>query len=304
MKANLNRIIDGTILSVLFLTIFVYAIFGVQWFFNNSLREPTQEVFLGSISCAPTDIIIPEGEIFSEVNADSVISVESDLKNINKIIFSKDSDKKLPIASLTKLMTAIIVLDNYNLSDTFLVSTRADSMAPIEHDVKAGDVMTVKNFLYIMLVGSSNRSAYTLSELAGEQKFVELMNKKAEELGMKDTLFADPTGLHPQNISTANDLANLAIYILKDYPGIAEMSRIKELYIPGFGNVVNTDELLDEIPNIVCSKTGFTKIAKGCLLLVVNNPKNNDYLINVILGADNRFFEMKKLINFSSKICQ
>jgi len=238
------------------------------------------------------------------INAKSAISIESNLQDINKIIFEKDRNIQLPIASLTKLMTAVVVLDNYNLSAILRVDEIADSQDPLKQDVKLGDAMTVENFLDIMLVGSSNKSAYTLSELAGEQNFVALMNQKAKDLGMQNTFFADPTGLSAEDVSTASDLTKLADYVLKNYPKISNISKLKEIYVPGFGNVENTDQLLGEIPDIICSKTGFTAEAKGCLLLVVNNPSNNDYLIGVILGADDRFSEMKKLIDYSNATCK
>lgn len=297
---NLSRAISGFLLSLIFLALFVYMITGAKWVFDKSFQDGSSNEFLGSVSDGAQNIAKNNLSV-EEMDAEAAISVESNLKDINKILFDKNSNAQLPIASLTKLMTAVIVLDNYNLSDTIVVDKIADSYGPIEQDVKLGDVMSVEDFLNIMLVGSSNKSAYALSEgpggSFGEQNFVELMNKKAKDLGLKNTSFADPTGLSPKNISTAKDLAKLAEYILKSYPKIADISKMKEIYIYGFGNVKNTDQLLGEIPEIICSKTGFTAAAKGCLLLVINNSKNNDYLINVVLGADDRFSEMRKLIN-------
>ena len=298
---NLKRAIGGPILSFIFLVSIVYMIFVVQTVMKDYL--PNQSMFLGSIS-EPSQNIASDETPKPEVTAVSAISVESDLKGTNKIIFDKNVDAKLPIASLTKLMTAIIVLDNYNLSDTITVDKIADSQDAMKQDIKLGDNMPVKSFLEIMLVGSSNKSAYALAELIGEQKFVGLMNKKAKEFGLENTFFVDPTGLNSGNVSTAKDLSKLAEYILKNYPKIAEITKNKEFFVPNFGYVLNTDQLLGEIPEVVCSKTGFTTAAKGCLLLVMNNQKNNDYLINVVLGADDRFLEMKKIINWSSVMCQ
>jgi len=302
---NFKRAIKGFLLSFVFLVFFIYMIAGVQWIFESYFQNQNETVFLGSISSDVQAKNIENPEL--EVNAISAISVESNLKDLNKVIFDKNSDIKLPIASLTKLMTAVIVLDNHDLSNTIAVDERADSQDPMKQDVKLGDIMSVESFLNIMLIGSSNKSAYALAEgpggLIGEQKFVELMNQKAKNLGLQNTFFADPTGLSPENISTAKDLTVLARYILKNYPKIADISKEKEFYIPGFGKVANTNQLLGEVSEIVCSKTGFTAEAKGCLLLVVNNSKNSDYLINVILGADDRFSEMKKLINWSSATC-
>lgn len=314
---NLKRAIGGFLLSLVFLLFFTYMIYGMQSFLKNSSQSQAEDIFLGNFSNGVQNVVTQnedkktdvrvdaattQSTVDQEITAESAISIESDLLNVRNVIFKKNSGKKLPIASLTKLMTAIVVLDNYDLSDIVTVNKAADLQDPMKQDVKLGDAMPAKNFLDIMLIESSNKSAYALSELMGTQKFVDLMNQKAKSLGLKNTFFEDPTGLSPQNVSTASDLIELAEYIFKNYPKIADISMVKELYIPTFGTALNTDELLGEMPNIVFGKTGFTIEAKGCLLLVLDNPKNNNYLINVILGADDRFSEMKKLVNRSEAI--
>ncbi len=278
----------------------------MQGFFVKPLQNNNSSLYLANISDAVQQnvsentadeiVVLPANK--PEVNAKSAISIESNLQDQSKVIFEKDSNLQLPIASLTKLMTAIVVLENYNLSDLVIVSKIADSQDVVKQDVKIGDKLSVEGFLDIMLIESSNKSAYALSELIGEEKFVMMMNKKAKDLGLKNTFFADPTGLSAQNVSTANDLAKLAETILKNYPEIARISKAKTFYIKGFGQVENTDQLLSEVPDIVCSKTGFTNEAKGCLLLVINSQRDNNYKINIILGADDRFLEMKKIINW------
>jgi len=301
---NIKRAISGFLLSFAFLLVFLYAVSGVKWIFNNSL--PVEEISAG-VSDAVANIAPENKQTVQlpapDINAAGVISVESDLSGENKIIFEKNSETKLPIASLTKLMTAVIVLDNYDLSENITIDELADSQDPMKQDVKLGDNMPIENLLNVMLIGSSNKSAYALSEVMGEQKFVGLMNKKAKEIGLANTIFYDPTGLSAQNISTAGDLVKLAEYILKNYSKIADISRIKELNIPKLGKIASTNELLGEVPKIVCGKTGFTTPAKGCLLLVIENQKNNDYIINVILGTDDRFLEMRKLIDWQNATC-
>lgn len=298
------RAIIGFLLSLVFLIFFAYTISGLQLVYLNYIKTPTEEVFLGSVSDSITEEnTVEKSTPTLDINAEAAISVETNLNGDNKVLFEKDADKKLPIASLTKLMTGIVVLDNYNLSKILIVDEAADSQDPMKQDVKLGDTMAVENLLEIMLIGSSNKSAYALSEMIGTKKFVELMNRKAEYIGLKNTSFVDPTGLSDQNISTAKDLVRLTEHILKNYPKIAMLTRAREFYVPGFGKILNTDELLQEIPDVVCSKTGFTTEAKGCLLLAVNSSKASGYLINVILGADDRFSEMKKLINWSNSIC-
>ena len=298
---NLKRAIGGPLLALAFFVFFAYAIFGVKWVLDSFAQGVGEKEFSASLPIAAQNVepTIPD----LEISAASAISVESDLQGSDRVIFVKAGDEKMPIASLTKLMTAVIVLDNYNLSDTVVVGSAADAQAPMKQDVKLGQALTVENFLDIMMIESSNKAAYALSELMGEQKFVELMNQKAINLGLENTFFTDPTGISSEDISTASDLAKLAEYILKNYPSISDISSNKELYVPEFGEVLNTDQLLSEIPEIVCSKTGFTTAAKGCLLLVTRDSKDDDYSINIVLGADDRFSEMRKIINYSNAIC-
>ena len=297
---NLGKAIISFVLSFAFLVFFMYAIFGTQWIFQNCFAGQRETSSLADVSGAVQNIVSPtptDPPPALKINAESAISVESNLLSADKIIFEKSGSEKLPIASLTKLMTAVVAIDNYNLSDEISVDAAADAQDSLKQDVKLGDTMPAESFLEIMLVESSNKSAYTLAEKMGEQKFSALMNQKAKNIGLQNTFFADPTGLSSQNVSTAQDLAKLAEYILKNYPKIGQISRLKEINVPNFGEVENSDELLGEVSEIVCSKTGFTDVAKGCLLLVINNTKNSDYIINIILGADDRFGEMKKLIN-------
>ena len=297
---NLKRAIFGPLLSIVFLTFFAYAISGLKGVLVSLPQNNSNMVASADILSAVENTVVAGPEI----NAKSAISIESNLLGEDKIIFEKNSEEIMPIASLAKLMTAVVAIDNYNMSDTTVVDEVADLQDPMKQDVKLGDVFTVENFLNIMLVESSNKAAYTLSEIMGVEKFVALMNQKAKDLGLENTFFADPTGLSSEDVSTAGDLAKFTEYILKNYPEIAKISKEAEIDVPNFGKVQNTDQLLLEIPNIVCSKTGFTDAANGCLLLVTNNQTNSDYVINVVLGADDRFGEMKKLINWSNITCK
>lgn len=304
---KIARLIDGFILGLAFFCFFGQAFFAVAFFVGNSDRFT--EYFLGSASGARK---IPQNQIqtdllkvpLPQIDAKAVISVETNFAGYKNTLFEKSANTPLPIASLTKLMTAVVVLDNYNLADTWQVSATAAAFYPVEPDINEGGDFLIRTFLQIMLVGSSNRSAYALAEVIGERQFVTLMNLKAEEIGLKNTSFSEPTGLSPENTSTARDLAVLAEYIIKNYPAIAEMSLIKELYVPEVGLVKNTDLLLADMSGIVCGKTGFTKEASGCLLLVVEDPSKENYLVNVILGSDDRFAEMHKLVNWSSQACK
>ena len=319
MKLNWRRLIEGILFSFVPLFSFVFFVYGSQLYLSS---DDSEGMFLGSISntaltenygtgqnieTTPTTADNQSGEelnneepVSTEINAKAAISVETDLQNNENIIFKRDEDLKLPIASLTKLMTAIISFENYDLSQNITVSKEADLQLPMQTDFKLGDTFSIEKFLYVMLIESSNKAAYTLSENIGQEKFVALMNKKAQRIGLKNTFFADPTGLSAQNVSTASDLVILAKYILKNHPEIAQITTIKNYELRDLGKIANTNQLLTDVPDIVFSKTGFTNYANGCLLIAIDNSKNNDYLINIILGADDRLLEMKKLINWQS----
>jgi len=293
-----KKIIAGFFLSILFLLFFVYIISCVKLVFENNKFE--NETLLGSLSAASENFAqsgIEQNLLPLDVSAEAAISVKSNLEGESTVVFQKNSDLKVPIASLTKLMTAVVVSNNYDLSQKITISSEADSQFPSKRDVKSGDVFPTGSLLEIMLIESSNRAAYALAEAIGKDAFVDLMNHEARKIGMENTNFTDPTGISSGNVSTVNDLVKLAEHVLKNYPRLANISKTKYFYTPGFGGIINTNELLGEIPEIVFGKTGFTDEAKGCLILAVINQNDNSYFINVVLGAEDRFFEMRKIVN-------
>jgi len=306
MNVNWGKLITGVLLSFIPLFCFVFIVYSSRAYLSSeNLKE---DYFLGSISPSIKEDYNSEEDnkvylIPATIDATAAVSIESNFSDaLEKNIFEKNRDLKLPIASLTKLMTAVVAIENYDLSQKITISKEADSQLPMQTDFKLEDTFPIEKILYVMLIESSNKAAFALSEKMGQEKFISLMNQKAKDIGMQNTFFADPTGLSSGNISTANDLVVLIKYILKKYPKIAEISTIKEYELENFGKIENTNQLLVEFPEIVFGKTGFTNDANGCLLLVLKNPKNNNYLINIILGADDRFSEMRKLINWENII--
>jgi len=323
MNRKKIKLIKGILLSFIPLLLFVFCVYGSNSFLTAKSFSDLDEDFLASaagsqinISGGDSEAVIEAEEvsdtgetieksqnsdIYREPELKSAISVETDLSGSGDIIiFQKSSDMQLPIASITKLMTAIVCLEYYQLPDEVVVSQEADSQSAMKIDLKEGDVFSAEELLHIMLIESSNKAAYALSEKIGEENFVATMNRKAKDIGMTNTFFADPTGLSPDNVSTSDDLILLAEYILNDYPEIAAITQTKEYELENFGKISNTNQILAENPNVVLGKTGFTSYANGCLLVSLKNPQNNNYSINVVLGADDRFAEMRKLIEFQN----
>lgn len=230
-----------------------------------------------------------------------------------KILFEKNTEEALPIASLTKLMTAKVVLENYDLSKEIKISKEAIDQEENFGKLIIGKVFPVEYLLYPLLMESSNDTAFALAndyDGMTEEEFIEIMNFEAKKINLENTFFVNTSGLDPDppdkeiNYSTANDLAVLTKELLKKDLIWEILSTTKfNRYGP---ELVNTNKFLYEESlawqdKIVGGKTGYTDIAGGCMILVTRSPKDNGYLINVILGSNgsnDKFLEMQKLVNW------
>ncbi|MBI2063476.1 MAG: D-alanyl-D-alanine carboxypeptidase [Candidatus Yanofskybacteria bacterium] len=244
------------------------------------------------------DFNVPEPEI--EARAAALYDIRS-----GRFLFTKNINKRLPIASITKLMTAVVVLENLNIDQIFTVSAETINVDGNGADFYKGEQLRVADLLKIMLVKSSNDAALTLTVEAQRNglNLIEKMNEKAQSLGMYNTKFTDPAGLDDNNaFSTAADLVKLVHYA-ESYELIsrtlqeisADVSsvdgRIKH-------HLLSTNQLLGQIPNIVLGKTGFTDNALGTMALEAEINNGADGIISVILGSAERFGETKKLIEW------
>jgi len=225
----------------------------------------------------------------------------------DKFLFKKNVNQKLAIASLTKIMTAIIIYENYDLEKEITISFNAGSKEGDGNHFQTGETFKTKDLLDAVLMESSNKAATALAELVGEQEFVRLMNLKARNLGLDNTHFYNPTGLDPDygneiNYSTIKDLVVLSKYLSKQ-PELVEIMKTKEKDIYQSSGVFHhriktTNELLYEMFEIKAGKTGKTPMAGQCLILILDNPNSNKDLVNIILGSNNNFQQMRKLNNW------
>jgi D-alanyl-D-alanine carboxypeptidase len=255
-----------------------------------------------------------------EIEAESAISVKINKNNNQqKILLEKNSCVKLPIASLTKLMTAHTVLENYDLDQVIEISEQALEREEDFGGLLLGEKITAQDLLYLALIESSNDAAFALAEQIGEIEFAGLMNLEAQKtLGLENTYFVNSTGLDPDdenqgcNYSTAQDLAEFSAQII-DNPlifDILSQSEVKFSSADGtYHHLKTTNEFLEMrdnpkveseypewLPNVIAGKTGWTSLAGGCLILVLELA-DDEYLINVILGSDDKFVEMQKMID-------
>jgi len=285
------------------------------WWGINIFQENLENYFYAQISQPLEDIVvvkIPPPKPKLDLQAKAAISVKLNESGAEKIIFNKNINQPLPIASLTKLMTAVIVLENYDLENTLItISKTAANQENVPNygnlDKEIGKKFTLEQLLELMLIYSSNDAAWALSEVIEVPNFLEKMNQKAKDLGLENTNFINPHGLDPENLhydpsvinfynySTARDLVKLAQYILKEHPVIFEISHKAPLYSikDGIFDLFLTQE-------VIGGKTGYTDEAGGCIIFIFKNERGS-FFVNLILGAPSssaRITEMQKLIDW------
>lgn len=235
-----------------------------------------------------------------EISADAAILIDS---SSEKVLYSKNENQKMYPASTTKILTAILTIENCNLNDVVTVPYEAISSITSGYSVAAlqtGEQLTVEQLLQVMLVHSANDAANVLAfHVSGSiENFAELMNNKVSELGLTNTHFTNPSGMHDENhYSTAHDLAIIMKYCMKN-DTFRSLSSLKYCTIPATNKydvrVFNTtNELLiydnrDVSSNYyykyaIAGKTGYTTQAKNCLVSVAK--KENLELICVVLSA-------------------
>lgn len=211
-----------------------------------------------------------------------------------KIIFEKDKDKEVSVASLTKMVSQIIVLEevekgNIKWSDIVTVSRNASSMGGSQIYLSEGEKITVEDLMKGISVASGNDATVAIAEYisGSEEKFVKRMNKKVKELGLKHTHFVNCTGLDEENhFSSAYDMSIIAKELVINHPEILRFSSIYEDYLrentPNKFWLVNTNKLISQYSGTDGLKTGHTDLAGYCLSATVK--RGNLRLIGIVLG--------------------
>jgi D-alanyl-D-alanine carboxypeptidase (penicillin-binding protein 5/6) len=224
-----------------------------------------------------------------EFNSRATAVMES---STGRILYAKNPNLRLPPASTTKLMTAIIVMEEANPSDIVKISKNASLVSPLKAGFKEGDEVTIETLLYAALLRSANDAAVALAEaVAGsEERFVYLMNRKAEAMGLKDTKFINPHGLPgPDQHTTAFDLSIMMRYALR-YPKLKEIigTRVAEVSTARGNDLFlkNTNKLLWSDEDLIGGKTGYTRQARHCFVCAAEREK--DTIIVALLGSPSR----------------
>ena len=245
------------------------------------------------------------GALVPDIRAAAAIILDP---TTGQVLWGENAQEKRSIASITKVMTAVVFLeDQPDLSQTVTIE-RVDTYAASTTYLRANERITLDNLLHLTLIASDNAAARALARLShgGTATFVERMNSKAIELGLESTSFTDPSGLKAENISSAYDLSRLITYAATD-ERIAPIMRLAEYKVQTNRrtiNIHNTNRLvIDGDVTVMGGKTGFISKAGHCLATLLRMPQGNQVAV-VVLGATSnpgRFWETRHLFNWFSQ---
>ncbi len=260
------------------------------------------------LACLCLCLMLPLNVLFAvtepsepKITSTAAILMEQDTK---RVLYGKNHRSKVKIASTTKILTAIVAIENKDLEDIVIISKKAAGTGGSTVGLKAGSEVSLKSLMYGMLLKSGNDCAVAIAEYVGGdvENFAKMMNKKAYEIGAKDTYCTNPHGLDSdKNYSTAYDLALITSYA-KTNETLSKMLGTESITVPwGTSSkyLSNTNRLLFTYEYCDGGKTGFTNGANRCL--VATAKKEDLKVIAVILGAvttDIRFSETKELLKY------
>ncbi len=224
----------------------------------------------------------------------------------NQVLWESHAQEPRSIASITKVMTALVYLEQQTELTRDAVIARSDVLRASTTYLRAGERVTVGELLHLALIASDNAAARALARVSrwGSSEFVRQMNIKAAELGLGSTRFADPSGLDEANVSSAYDLSRLIAHAVRN-PRIASIMQKRQYRVYTSRRRVtirNTNRLLEGNVAIRGGKTGYINEAGYCLAALVELPQNHPVAV-VVLGARSnagRFAEVRRLVNWIS----
>lgn len=266
--------------SISFQDVKATEIFGTQ---AQLIEIAQQEVLL-------LQALIKNYTLGQEITADAYMVV--DLSD-SSVLLEKNPNKPYSIASVTKLMNAVISLQNIDMQKTITVTDEMTKPLGDSPCIYSGLTITAENLLKAALIQSSNDAAEALSYFIGNEKFIKLMNQQAENIGMKNTAYYDVYGINSNNQSTASDLIKLVAYINKNYPEIWEIGKVNNFWLPDssgfmlkFKNVNNFYPL----SNFIGGKTGYTIEAKQAIASAWEI--NGKEIAIIVLSSENRMADV------------
>lgn len=300
-------------LMVLFFAILLAAIFVLvkKILFNEVLTNIKNNNITQKINSEKLKPYPKKQENILDIQAAAAFSIFIGKNKEEYLLFEKNKEVRFPIASITKLMVALIASEIYKENDEVIISKSALGVKGLSGNYILGDKILFKDAIRALLISSHNEIAVAIAERVGIDEFLRKMNDKAVELGLVNTHYFNVSGVDPSgereeiNYSTASDTYKLIRHIFENYPDIFSILREKEYYLKDAqGNlktiIKTTNKLLedeDTALSVFGGKTGSTPRAKFNLAIVSEAPSDG-YIISVVIGSENSFQDMKNLLKY------
>ena len=246
------------------------------------------------------------------LSAGAILSMFVNTKGDEHILIQKNNKRRMPIASITKLMTALVASEMLQPDDHIIIKQSALDGKGVSGKFIVNETISLKDALHAILIESNNEIAIAITEVIGTELFIQKMNEHAHELNMPDTHFVNVTGLDPgigsekMNYATTSDIAKLLHHIFKNKKDIFAILKKQEHSIITSNTrrtipIKTTNELLDdqEVPlEVLGGKTGTTPKAKSNLTTVANTPSQKGHVITVVLRSKESFADTKNLLHY------
>lgn len=234
---------------------------------DNILVPEGQHVLVNQSQDTTSGQYYFQSQDYKVPNTSGLAYVVADV-DTGEVIIEKNSSMVLPIASISKLVTAVVAKEYMNQHDTVAVSRSSIEMYGTFGRLSNGEKILITDLYYPLIMESSNDAAEVFAESFGYDGFINLMNTKVKEFGMKDTSFVEPSGLSEKNVSTASDLFKLAQNITKTYPEIWDISRVRQYSI--LKHTWTNGSILARRSDYIGGKNGFTYEAEQTTVVVLN----------------------------------
>ncbi len=298
---NLTARIRLILLSALGLVIIAFLGWNTIWLESSS---KTAEASIEDIDYF--DFELPDSNLSRAIylNLKAAIAVDNDSK---EVLYSYNADEVRPVASITKLLTAMVVLDRYD-PDSIITITREDARRSAKSLFRVGTKVRAIDLLHAALLQSDNRAARALARtVAGTyEEFAAMMNEKAKEIGLDHTEMCEPTGLDERNCSTAAECVKLINNAIRLYPEIARITSLKKYEFKLVNKkrklrLINTNKMVFSKYRVLAGKTGYIIESDYCLATILENG-NGERITVVVLGSpgpNTRFREARRLANYA-----
>lgn len=259
---------------------------------------------IGPVFSPPSIVVDAPVPELPEITAKAWLLYDADA---DVVIAEHNSDEPRPMASVTKIMTSLVVVENAALDETVRISARAEAVGEAEIGLFVGELWTVADLLAAVMVRSGNDAAMALAEHVGGtvEGFADMMNAKADALGLENTRFVNPHGLDADgHFTTASDLRVMAEAAMR-HPYLARLMRTLEVeFKPNPRGVSrsarSTNKLLGVYPGVIGVKTGFT--SKAGRVLVSAHQHNRHTLIAVVMGSADHFADTRELLDYGARV--